>query len=80
MWKFAFVSMNPFKPLISTYKFSKLISMHFLHELVLRENLIEEQSIFPLVTKFILTILSLDDELLLSGENQCWSVIWAFKG
>ena len=54
--------------------------MHFLHELVLRENLIEEQSIFPLVTKFILTILSLDDELLLSGENQCWSFIWAFKG
>ena len=28
---------------------------------------------------FILTILSLDDELLMSGENQCWSVIGTLR-
>lgn len=46
--------------------------IYFLKKLVER--------IFPLVTSFkILLTVSLDDILILLGENQCWS-LWELKG
>ena len=62
--------MNPFKPDNHTQILKT--DLHAFPSRFSREDSIEEESIFPLVTKvlFILTIVSLDDELLLSGENQ----------
>ena len=58
---------------ISTYKFSKLISIHFFKELVKR-ILIKDQSIFPEVIILLnLITSSFDDIPILRGENSCWS-------
>ena len=54
--------------------------MHFLQELVEREfDIGTKHFSFGDYVLFILTILSLDDELLLSGENQCWPVIGTLR-
>ena len=71
---------EPLQAPITTYKFSKLISMDFLQELVEREfDIGTKHFSFGDYVLFILTILFLDDELLMSGENQCWSVIGTLR-
>ena len=54
--------------------------MHLLQELVEREfDIGTKHFSFGDYVLFILTILFLDDELLLSGENQCWSSIGTLR-
>ena len=54
---------------ISTYKFSRLVSIKFPYR-ISRENLIKDQSMFPLVIIFfILITFSLHYVLTLLGEN-----------
>ena len=69
LWKFAFISMNPFKPDDHTQILKT--DLHAFPSRISRENLIRGTKHFPFgdYVLFILTILSLDDELLLSEEN-----------
>ena len=68
--------------LLLGWKFSGLISILFPQRISSRENLIKDQSIFPLVIMIILLFLitfSFNNVLLLSGENWYWQS-WNLKG